>query len=143
MVSALYGAEKYSVARTPHRSAEALDEGALNTIGYVISRYGRLSARDLVDLTHAQAPWKDAYRARTGPEARSETISIEALEAFFGQSEEPVDDPTDRGDDQPADERRLDPVLVSAYLAGRRPDTAPAPSGRDDRERLRELAASS
>ena len=45
-------------------AAQALGAGQLNTIGYVISRYGRLTAHDLELLSHAEDPW----RAAGGPE---------------------------------------------------------------------------
>jgi uncharacterized phage-associated protein len=45
-------------------SSDALDEAQLNTVGYVVSRYGRLTANDLVKLTHAEDPWQTANRTR-------------------------------------------------------------------------------
>jgi uncharacterized phage-associated protein len=41
-----------------------LDERALNTVGYVVSRYGKLSGRDLEILTHNEAPWLKADETR-------------------------------------------------------------------------------
>jgi uncharacterized phage-associated protein len=37
-----------------------LGEAELNTIGYVMSRYGALTGRDLVHLTHSEDPWRRA-----------------------------------------------------------------------------------
>lgn len=37
-----------------------LDEGQLNSMGYVVSRYGALTGKDLELLTHSEAPWRDA-----------------------------------------------------------------------------------
>ena len=37
-----------------------LDEAVLNTVGYVVSRYGALSGNDLERLTHSEDPWIDA-----------------------------------------------------------------------------------
>ncbi len=45
-------------------SGPALDEAQLNTIGYVISRYGALTGRDLEHLTHSEAPWQRANQGR-------------------------------------------------------------------------------
>ncbi len=41
-----------------------LGEAELNTIGYVLSRYGALSGQDLMHLTHSEDPWRlaDANR---------------------------------------------------------------------------------
>ena len=45
-------------------SSDALDEAQLNTVGYVVSRYGKLTATDLIKLTHAEDPWQTANRNR-------------------------------------------------------------------------------
>ena len=37
-----------------------LGEAELNTVGYVVSRYGALSGTDLRHLTHSERPWQDA-----------------------------------------------------------------------------------
>jgi uncharacterized phage-associated protein len=42
----------------------ALTEAHLNTIGYVLSRYGRMTGSDLARLTHAEAPWRRADEHR-------------------------------------------------------------------------------
>jgi uncharacterized phage-associated protein len=46
----------------------ALTEAQLNTIGYVISRYGALTGKDLENLTHSEPPWQlaDARRSPGG-----------------------------------------------------------------------------
>jgi uncharacterized phage-associated protein len=41
-----------------------LTEAELNTVGYVISRYGALSGRDLEILTHHEDPWLRANELR-------------------------------------------------------------------------------
>ncbi|MDQ3611637.1 MAG: Panacea domain-containing protein [Actinomycetota bacterium] len=54
-----------------------LDEAKLNTIGYVISRYGSLTGADLERLTHSEAPWRLAdSRRHPGESARIESIWI-------------------------------------------------------------------
>lgn len=69
----------------------ALTESQLNTIGYVVSRYGALSGRDLETLSHNEAPWRDAnLRRRPGS---SEKISLESMREFFRATAD------DEGDD--------------------------------------------
>src|SRR5664280_2278327 len=41
-----------------------LDEAVLNTVGYVVSRYGALTGSDLERLTHSEDPWIDADSKR-------------------------------------------------------------------------------
>jgi uncharacterized phage-associated protein len=51
----------------------ALTEAQLNTIGYVLSRYGALTGRDLENLTHGEPPWQLADSSRSpGGSARIE-----------------------------------------------------------------------
>lgn len=48
--------------------SRALEEAELNTVGYVVSRYGKLTGRDLEHLTHAEGPWRraDTHRSPSG-----------------------------------------------------------------------------
>jgi uncharacterized phage-associated protein len=57
----------------------ALDDVASNVVGYVVSRYGRLSGRQLIRLTHAENPWLDVSER----EAWDQEIGEEALARFF------------------------------------------------------------
>lgn len=63
---------------------QALDEEAHVVIDFVVSRYGRLSARELIDLTHAESPWTNAV-ADGGPNAE---IGEDLLLAHFRSDEE-------------------------------------------------------
>ena len=45
-------------------------EAELNTIGYVMSRYGALSGRDLMHLTHSEEPWRRADTDRRARESK-------------------------------------------------------------------------
>ena len=78
VVAQLWKAEKDG--RLP-QSSQALDAGQLNTVGYVVSRYGRLTGHDLELLSHAEDPWRaaDANRAAGG------TVRIDAaiIREFF------------------------------------------------------------
>lgn len=67
--------------------SEQLDSGQLNTIGYVVSRYGRLTGTDLERLTHAEEPWSDANRSR--PPGGTVRTKSEALADFFRDGAEP------------------------------------------------------
>lgn len=54
---------------------------ALETLGYVVSRYGKLTAQQLIDLTHAEDPWRDISRSED--EAADQLIPVGSLKAFF------------------------------------------------------------
>jgi uncharacterized phage-associated protein len=99
VVGQLWHAEKHD----PRPDAEmpaSLDEAALNTVGYVVSRYGALSGLDLENLTHAETPWRRAdERRRPGESAR---IEENWLAEYFlsadsdGDESEPLDGPAVR-----------------------------------------------
>jgi uncharacterized phage-associated protein len=48
----------------PSPASAELTESQLNTVGYVLSRYGRLTGQDLERLTHAEMPWRRANQSR-------------------------------------------------------------------------------
>lgn len=65
------------------------DEGALNTIGYVVERYGALSPADLRTLIQASTPWFVA----TAPAATGR-IDLSILRDWFLREDE-TNDPDD------------------------------------------------
>jgi uncharacterized phage-associated protein len=58
-----------------------LSEAQLNTIGYVVSRYGALTGLDLENLTHSETPWQRADSNRRPHE--SARIETEWLIGYF------------------------------------------------------------
>jgi len=134
VVSSLWGAEKHAPpVDVGARSRSTLDEAALNTIGYVLSRYGRLSARDLVSLTHSQAPWQDADAERQRRGARSAPIAHEALRIYFS-------DPIDMDSDAEFSEPQVGEAAVAAFLEEARKVSGQSVAP-DNYARLRALAA--
>ena len=76
VVGSLWYAER---SGHPGGSTAPLEEAELNTIGYVLSRYGALSGRDLYHLTHSESPWRSADTGRSpGTSVRIPTTSIES-----------------------------------------------------------------
>ena len=59
-------------------SPDVLSEEDRNSISLVIDEFGHYSAYQLVELTHHQAPWKDAYIPRS--KCR---IEIESIRRYF------------------------------------------------------------
>lgn len=117
VVATLWSEEKKDYPSPPRRT---LSEAELNTVGYVLSRYGALTGTDLEHLTHSEAPWQLADRdRRPGENAR---IRNDWIKGYFitsaataGEDEEPVlDSAAVREWLQSANERRNEP---------RRPDS--------------------
>jgi uncharacterized phage-associated protein len=97
----------------PHK----LGEAELNTVGYVASRYGRLSGNQLERLTHTEQPWQagDARR-KVGD---SDRIELEWIRNHFVA--EAANDADEEGG--------LDPTVISASLVETH---VPADAGRLD-----------
>jgi uncharacterized phage-associated protein len=103
VVSALWYQEKNG--EPPPVGDVELGEAELNTIGYVLSRYGALSGQDLENLTHSEPPWRRANEHRRPHE--SARIHQDWIEEYFR-------DNTTEGEDEIV----LDTAQVAAWLAG-------------------------
>lgn len=77
VVDALWAAEK----RSGPTGGSLRDEAALNTVGYVLSRYGDFTGDQLEEMTHAEPPWRRADAGRR-PGA-SAAIRPEWMSDFF------------------------------------------------------------
>jgi uncharacterized phage-associated protein len=121
VVGQLWYEEKRGASGDP---GEPLDEAQLNTVGYVVSRYGGLTGRDLENLTHSEAPWQRADERR--PPGQSVRIEREWIESFFRQ--------TARSDDDEDDGIALDVEAVKDWLSGseERRSTPARPDSRDE-----------
>ena len=123
VVGTLWYEDKNGVPATP--PAGDLDEGQLNTIGYVLSRYGALTGLDLENLTHSEGPWRRADEGRRpGTSSRIEQEWIRDYFTTLGAA------------DDPTEEARLDSTAVTAWLRGAA-DRRAAPARPDDPEQLR------
>jgi uncharacterized phage-associated protein len=130
VVGTLWKEEKQGDVPTVHRE---MDEAQLNTIGYVLSRYGALTGQDLENLTHSEGPWQLADSGRRPGE--SSRIKLEWIKQYFRTSGS-VDDEED--------EVLLDSASVTQWLqdAEKRREDPSRPDSREELEaRLEELQA--
>lgn len=104
-----------------------LDEAALNTVAFVVSRYGSLTGRDLETLSHGQDPWIQADHARRG--GGSDVITEAAMTGYFAVSVRDDEDDLPWPDD----------ALIAEWLTST-PQRPAAVMGYDDVQRLRERA---
>jgi uncharacterized phage-associated protein len=89
----------------PADANSALDQAGLNTVAYVIHRYGGLTGLDLERLSHAESPWQRADQGREpggSTQIRSEWMREHFLADLDAQREEWA---------------RLDPAQVATWLA--------------------------
>ena len=109
-----------------------LGEGQLNTVGYVASRYGGLTGRDLENLTHSESPWRRADEGRRPGE--SARIERAWMQEHFLAAAAPDED-----------EVPLDSAEVMAWLRdapARRNDESQPDSRAELAARLRHLSVS-
>lgn len=120
VVGSLWYAEKNGLAPV----AADLGEAELNTVGYVLSRYGGLSGADLERLSHNEPPWQlaDARRIPGG----SAPIELDWMRDYFRTASAPAAD---------HDEPPLDSAVVADWLRDSRPPTGPA-TQTDSREAI-------
>lgn len=119
VVGRLWHAEKQA---GPVPDRRALDEAQLNTVGYVLSRYGRLTGRDLEILSHGEEPWRSAdQHRRPGDSAR---IEPQVMRSFSSRT---------TGDDEAV---VLDSAQVTEWLADAQARRS-TPSRPDDLAELR------
>ncbi|MEO7261315.1 MAG: type II toxin-antitoxin system antitoxin SocA domain-containing protein [Jatrophihabitantaceae bacterium] len=124
VVGQLWFAEKQMGAA---QVAQEMEEDALNTVGFVLSRYGALSGMELERLTHSEPPWQEADAGRE-PHG-SQKIEIEAMLRFFSAP----------ADEEDAQEPALDMGAVATWLAGAKDGPPPGDFHADDPESLRAL----
>lgn len=105
VVGELWHQEKHGAGQ-PAATVE-LDEAQLNTIGYVLSRYGALTGLDLENLTHSETPWQLADRDRRPHE--SARIERDWMRDYFRTS-----GAADGGEDDVL----LDSAAVTDWLKG-------------------------
>ncbi len=84
-----------------------LTEAQLNTIGYVVSRYGKMTGRELAIMTHGEAPWNRANEGR--PENGSAPIRQEWIKEYFKAAEA-----ADRQDEMPFDPAQVAELVAAA-----------------------------
>lgn len=90
VVASLWKSEKE--AESVSSASAELGQAELNTVGYVVSRYGALSGRDLEILTHGQWPWIEANERRVQSGQRSARISTDVLTDYFASAAHSDDD---------------------------------------------------
>lgn len=69
---------KFRVGAIESRGATALGEVQVKTVDRVLHFYGEKDAQWLSDLTHMEAPWKEAYAA-----GRNSEISLERISEYY------------------------------------------------------------
>lgn len=125
VVGTLWHQEKHG--QVPASTRE-LGEAELNTIGYVLSRYGALSGTDLEHLTHGETPWQLANATRP-PGGRARIDRVWMRDYFRGPGAAGAD---------PDGTGPLDAEAVAGMLAGAEARRG-GPVGPDSRAELRRL----
>ena len=113
VVADLWRAERYE----PPREKRSLDPRILEVVFVVVSRYGHLTGRDLIKLTHNEDPWRELAESDDDTTSPNTPIGTEALTAYF------------------SDDNALTPA-VRARVAEVATDTSWVPTGPDELDHL-------
>jgi uncharacterized phage-associated protein len=86
VVPALYKLHRgvFKVGVWPHGNCQKLDRDATDTIDGVLKFYGGKTAQWLSDLTHEEAPWRDARAGLAPGESGKSEITHAAMEEYYG-----------------------------------------------------------
>lgn len=84
--SDLYSLHKgqFKIANLPEGNPDTLDKNERETVDAVLEYYGDKHPQWLSDLTHAEAPWKDARGGLSPGIASNREITMEAMASFYG-----------------------------------------------------------
>lgn len=134
VVSQLWFAEDSGIPAPAAAPELQTDEAALNTIGFVVARYGKLSGPQLERLSHSEAPWIDADRSRQSAGKKAVRIEQSAIAAYFREQAQ-----LEEAEPVTVDVDEKAAALIQAARFAETVSTQPAQP--DDRSRLRELRA--
>ena len=109
VVADLWRDENY---QWPVPEARQIPETGETVVRYVLARYGFMSSQDLIELTHSERPWQDAWDPFSG----SRRITLEAMKSYFAE-----DDAADQGD-----------IWSPAWMAGEIEASADIDEGRTE-----------
>ena len=84
VVADLWRAEKYDA---PPESG-TVDPDILEVVFMVASRYGHLTGKDLIKLTHSEDPWRDLAESDDDTTSSGTPIAHDALAAYFSKDDD-------------------------------------------------------
>jgi uncharacterized phage-associated protein len=87
VVAEVWADEKH---RRPRPAPQRLTGDELATIDHVVDRYGGFTGKDLIRLTHAEAPWRDVSESDDPASVTEPEISLDALARFFRSDDDHV-----------------------------------------------------
>jgi uncharacterized phage-associated protein len=85
VVADVWGDEKHGRHKP---EPKALSPAALNTVSYVVGRYGRSTGKDLIRQTHAEDPWREASERVEPGEWDNAELTTAGLQSFFQADDE-------------------------------------------------------
>jgi uncharacterized phage-associated protein len=108
------------------RGEVRMSEAQLNTIEYVVSRYGKMTGRELAIMTHGETPWIRANDGR--PEHGSTPIKQDWIKEYFKSA-----NTADREDETPFDPAQVAELMAQAKArADARKDDLLCPDSLED-----------
>lgn len=92
VVASHWRAEEHGTSRS---TPVSLTDRMIQPVDYVVQRYGALSGRELEELSHSEAPWRDLREPDSADKwvliSSDEEITVEALKDWFTQDDAVVE----------------------------------------------------
>lgn len=74
----------FRISRLPVGKPDALQDWEKETIDAVIAYYGERTAKQLSDLTHDEAPWREARAGMEPGERGTTVITLDSMALYYG-----------------------------------------------------------
>ena len=74
---------QFRVVSNPFGDPDALTEDEIGTVNAVLKFYGKMPSQELSDLTHREAPWRDARRGLQPGDRGNREITHESMAEYY------------------------------------------------------------
>ena len=78
-----YHRGRYEISSMPLGNSRLLNQEQQETVDAVLEYYGHRSAQWLIELTHMEAPWKQARQGLTSLERGNQVVSLGAMADYY------------------------------------------------------------
>lgn len=75
---------QFRVDSNPLGDPGALTDDQINTVNAILPFYGKMASQQLSDLTHREAPWRDARKGLEPGERGNREITHESMAEYYG-----------------------------------------------------------
>jgi uncharacterized phage-associated protein len=88
VVATLWADEKHN---RPRPTPSPIEDHQAATVDFVLKRYGSFTSKELIRMTHAEDPWRDASETDDAAAPQGPTITSDAIRRWFAAQEDHQD----------------------------------------------------